>query len=400
MKSRSTLSASFGCFLLVAMVLAGCQQNTSDVVEDTSSVVEDPSETKHAELVSDQLAEKHESEPDAAKDHIDHESDAHEPASGHGPGFGRGQGPGMGLGRGAGAMSGRREDMMTIHTMFADQDKIERTVKILPNGAEAITESDDDAIASLLQEHVPSMEGRVLENNPLPPMTFHPIFVELIKHSDDYTLEYEDTDKGVKATYEAEDPFVVMLVQEHAKLVSRFIKNGMSEIHKPYTLPGLTDEPKKDAKTIALAAKEALFTRLSGRLTEVMKADGPGAAIQVCSREAATIAKTVGEEHGVKIGRTAIKLRNAQNEPPEWTLPIIKESPAEPKFVDLANGHTGALLPIKLQAKCVICHGPADSIGDEIKSQLAKLYPQDQATGFKEGDLRGWFWVEVPALTQ
>ena len=121
--------------------------------------------------------------------------------------------------------------------MFADRDKITRTIKNLPDGAEAVTESDDEAIASLLKEHVPAMEDRVLGNKPLPPMTFHPIFVELIKHADDYTLTYAETEKGMKVTYQSDDPYVVMLVQEHAKLVSRFIKNGMEEIHTPYTLP-------------------------------------------------------------------------------------------------------------------------------------------------------------------
>ncbi|MEZ6138148.1 MAG: DsrE family protein [Pirellulaceae bacterium] len=151
----------------------------------------------------------------------------------HGPGQGRGMGRGMG----PGAMPGMQGDMTTLHAMFADRDKIKRTVKNLPDGAEAVTESDDEAIANLLKEHVPAMEARVLDNNPLPPMTFHPIFVELIKHADDYTLTYEETDQGIKVTYQSDDPFVVMLVQEHAKLVSRFIKNGMEEIHAPYTLP-------------------------------------------------------------------------------------------------------------------------------------------------------------------
>ena len=27
---------------------------------------------------------------------------------------------------------------------------------------------------------------------------------------------------------------------------------------------------------------------------------------------------------------------------------------------------------------------------------LAASYPQDQATGFGAGDLRGWMWAEVP----
>ena len=148
-----------------------------------------------------------------------------------------GQGRGQGFGRGPGMSGDMREDMMTLHAMFAARDKITRTVKMLENGAETTTESNDAKIAVLLKEHVPAMEGRVHENKPLPPMRFHPIFVELIKHTDDYTLTYKETEKGMKVTYEADDPFVVMLVQEHAKLVSRFVKNGMDEIHKPYTLP-------------------------------------------------------------------------------------------------------------------------------------------------------------------
>ncbi len=161
------------------------------------------------------------------------------------PGQGRGQGFGRRMGGGPGMSAEMREDMTTLHAMFADRSKIKRNVKMLSNGAEATTESDDETIAALLKEHVPAMESRVHENEPLPPMTFHPIFVELIKHADDYTLTYTETDKGMKVRYKADDPFVVMLVQEHAKLVSRFIKNGMEEIHKPYTLPKV-DHSKTD----------------------------------------------------------------------------------------------------------------------------------------------------------
>lgn len=402
------LNSSFGCFLLVVIIaLTGCQRSGNDLAKATNDDVEESANTKRAaanreEVAGDERevvtgdevdAEQHE-HSGASNGHDDQVTMEHSPPAGRGPGMGRGHG----AGRGPGGMSGRRADMTTIHAMFADQDKIKRTVKLLPNGAETITESDDDAIVDLLQDHVPSMETRIFDNNPLPPMTFHPIFVELIKHANDYTLEYEDIKKGVKVTYEAEDPFVVMLVQEHAKLVSRFIQNGMSEIHKPYTLPEVAEDPVKDSKAIALAAKEALFARLSARLTEAIKSAGPAAAIEVCSREAASIAKTVGDEHGVKIGRTAIKLRNSQNEPPEWVKPLIQEPTAQPQFVEIENGHRGALLPIKLKAKCIICHGPADGLDRDIKKQLAKLYPKDQATGFKEGDLRGWFWVEVPTL--
>ncbi len=164
------------------------------------------------------------------------------------PGQNMGRGMGQGMGRGPGAMQGMQGDMTTLHAMFADRDKIKRTVTDLADGAEATTESDDPAIASMLKEHVPAMEDRVIGNNPLPPMTFHPIFVELIKHAKDYSLSYEETEKGIKVKYQSDDPFVVMLVQEHAKLVSRFIKNGMEEIHTPYTLPQSSKEPETDGR--------------------------------------------------------------------------------------------------------------------------------------------------------
>ena len=60
-------------------------------------------------------------------------------------------------------------------------------------------------------------------------------------------------------------------------------------------------------------------------------------------------------------------------------------------------GELGAFLPIKLAAPCLACHGPADDLDEDVRSALAESYPDDQATGFAEGDLRGWFWIEVPS---
>ncbi len=291
--------------------------------------------------------------------------------------------------------------MTTLHAMFADRDKIRRTITNLPDGAEATTESDDEEITKMLQEHVPAMEDRVLGNKPLPPMTFHPIFVELIKHSEDYTLTYEETAKGMKVKYSSDDPYVVMLVQEHAKLVSRFIKNGMQEIHKPYTLPQLDEQTRNSArdkrKAIAAKAKDSLFTRLSGRLMEVMQSAGPAAAIDVCSQEAVAIAEAVGKEYGVTIGRTSFKLRNPANAPRDWVKPFVEQRSDTPQHVQLDDGSLGALFPIHLKVNCLMCHGQPDDILDVVKPELAKRYPNDAATGFKLDELRGWFWVEVPA---
>ena len=152
--------------------------------------------------------------------------------------------------------------------------------------------------------------------------------------------------------------------------------------------------PTELEKSSLLAAKEDLFKRLSGRLMTAMSEGGPAAAIEVCQVEAKSMAIEVGKETNVKIGRTGVRLRNTNNQPPSWAQKLIVDKTDTPVFARLSNEHVVALLPIKLQAQCLMCHGPRESLAPDVKEKLATLYPQDQATGFSEGELRGWFWIE------
>ncbi len=43
---------------------------------------------------------------------------------------------------------------------------------------------------------------------------------------------------------------------------------------------------------------------------------------------------------------------------------------------------------------CAACHGT--DVKPDVKSEIDKLYPQDQATGFKPGELRGAFTISMP----
>lgn len=156
-------------------------------------------------------------------------------------------------------------------------------------------------------------------------------------------------------------------------------------------------DPSDEQKQAMLAAKDALFQKLSGRLMEAMGSQGPAAAIAVCQTEAPQIAAEVSESHGLTIGRTGVRLRNANNQPPAWAKAMTAAAVDSPQFVSLTNGDSAALLPIKLQAQCLMCHGPKEQIAPVIQDQLAKLYPDDQAVGFQEGELRGWFWIEKPS---
>lgn len=147
---------------------------------------------------------------------------------------------------------------------------------------------------------------------------------------------------------------------------------------------------------LASAAREELFQRLSARLIEVLGEAGPSRAIVVCKSDAPRLAAEVGEEYGVTISRTSHRLRNPQNSAPPWAQHAVDQQVTEPSYFALDDAHLGVLLPIRMMPACVLCHGPKDEIVPEVRAALVSHYPEDQATGFREGDLRGWFWIDVP----
>lgn len=147
----------------------------------------------------------------------------------------------------------------------------------------------------------------------------------------------------------------------------------------------------------AVSAREELFSGLMGRLQSVLSEGGPVEAIRVCRDEAPRLAASVSQKRGLRIGRTSFKLRNPENQPPDWAVDLLAQRPEEPVVLTHPSGRLATLLPIKLKAQCVQCHGPAEELTAAIKQALQEYYPRDAATGFREGDLRGWFWVEVPA---
>jgi len=175
-------------------------------------------------------------------------------------------------------------------------------------------------------------------------------------------------------------------------------RQSVQETGKAWTIVTEDDmTPKQTAQLEkALAARDAMFTTLKGRLMDVIGSEGPAAAISVCSKEAPQIAERISQEHGLEIGRTSFRLRNTDNAPPTWATQLVADRVAEPTFLT-QEGKLAALLPIRIQAPCLACHGSEDTIPGPVKNALSEHYPKDRATGFQEGDLRGWFGIEVPA---
>ncbi|MCX5690490.1 MAG: DUF3365 domain-containing protein [Planctomycetota bacterium] len=179
--------------------------------------------------------------------------------------------------------------------------------------------------------------------------------------------------------------------------------NGSGSEHaawKPSQLTEINAAQKAQYQT-AVEAKDLMFSQLIAALSKAMNSEpgsaGTAAAIGVCKEQAPRIAQAVATERGVMIGRTGTRLRSPANTLPKWASTAAITPPQEPQVYANPDGSLGVTLPIRLAATCLACHGDASRIDREVAEAIAAKYPKDQATGYREGELRGWFWIEVPA---
>ncbi len=142
--------------------------------------------------------------------------------------------------------------------------------------------------------------------------------------------------------------------------------------------------------------------KLKGELSGAIKADGPVKAIEVCNTAAPAIAAAASTE-GWTVKRTSLKLRNPKATPDAWEKAALESFEAEKaKGADPAKLERAEIVTVNgaqtfrymkaiptAAEPCLTCHGSA--IPEPVKAKLAVLYPQDKATGYSAGDIRGAF---------
>lgn len=155
-------------------------------------------------------------------------------------------------------------------------------------------------------------------------------------------------------------------------------------------------ETQRAQQELVAAATNAMFSELMGELMAALDEGGPAAAIEVCRNTAPMVAGNVSAQYGVDLGRTSHRLRNPANIAPGWANEFVDERAEMPVYLVGPHGELGVLLPIKMKAECQMCHGPAEMIDANVMAAISESYPEDEAVGFTEGELRGWMWVEAP----
>lgn len=142
------------------------------------------------------------------------------------------------------------------------------------------------------------------------------------------------------------------------------------------------------------------FALLSKNLADAIAKDGVPGAIGFCSEKALPLTASVD----ANLRRVSHKARNPKNTADATELEILNAfretlkagKSAEPQLRKHPDGSETFFAPIVLaNPLCLKCHGaPGQDIDAETLAALHKRYPQDEATGFKLGQLRGMWRVD------
>lgn len=171
---------------------------------------------------------------------------------------------------------------------------------------------------------------------------------------------------------------------------------------------GPTDLPEYQ-RAKAVAARIIEDTR--ALLERELQARGPAGALQACSAVALDLARR-HEQEGWRVRRVSDRVRNPGDTPEPYEAAVLRRFAALKERGELAPAtehvevvtkggqqYLWYLRPIAIAGSvCLNCHGPSEQLGADVKTALRTFYPNDQATGYRLGDLRGAVSVKIPLL--
>ncbi|SMG43462.1 Protein of unknown function [Marivirga sericea] len=136
-----------------------------------------------------------------------------------------------------------------------------------------------------------------------------------------------------------------------------------------------------------------------GKTSEKFSEDGYKGAAEYCSMNAYPLTDSLAKEYKVFLKRVSSKYRNPNNAPSDLERQVLDAYEYSVEQDDEIGSNVQFIRPgdtilynkpIRIPSElCLNCHGSPSQISDEIKTILKEEYPQDLATGYKVGDLRG-----------
>jgi hypothetical protein len=157
---------------------------------------------------------------------------------------------------------------------------------------------------------------------------------------------------------------------------------------------------------------DELTDKVRGLLLTELEKGGYDGAIRVCSEVAQNITQEFNRDTGHSVRRVSLGYRNTKDIPDDYESRMLKrldrqnrEKRLPPEYYEVVRERGQDYLryfkPIVAGKMCLNCHGQPDQIPPLVTAVLKEKYPNDRATGYREGDLRGAVSVKIalPART-
>ncbi len=154
-----------------------------------------------------------------------------------------------------------------------------------------------------------------------------------------------------------------------------------------------TASPAKEAGALA----QEFIGLLKPRLKQAMAEGGPTRAIAVCADVAPGIADSLSTRSGWTVKRVSLKSRNASRAVPDgWERTVLLEfnrrqvageDAADISFGEVVGGQYRYMQAQGVEPMCLVCHGKG--LADDVEQTLRQYYPDDWATGYSLGQVRG-----------
>ncbi|MBS0595331.1 MAG: DUF3365 domain-containing protein [Proteobacteria bacterium] len=179
---------------------------------------------------------------------------------------------------------------------------------------------------------------------------------------------------------------------------------AQAQAQAPAPAPAPAPASQAEAPWVADARKVSMSVppKLLAVLQEEIARGGPEGAILVCRDQAPQLARAASLESGWTVRRVSLRNRNPKAVPDAWERAGLEDfdrraAAGEPPgtlevaAVVVVDGKPTQryLRALPTAALCTQCHGPADKLSPAVVAQLKALYPDDRATGYQVGDIRG-----------
>lgn len=168
--------------------------------------------------------------------------------------------------------------------------------------------------------------------------------------------------------------------------------------------PDATLQPNINYEGVSIVIMEDAKKTLGGELKAAMERGGIAEAVSYCNLNATGISESVGQKYNATIQRVTDKPRNPANaanaeelvQLEKWRGILASKSGQVVTSEETAT-ERHFYMPIKIDAFCTTCHGiPGETLTLENQAIINKKYPEDKATGYSVGDLRGLWHISFP----